>query len=249
MATFFSRVRRSATGARTHALAVTLCWLVAASGAADTGYTVNAQSLPLEQAYLLAEAGLPPGGYWLDPDGNFGIVGEPIPLLRLTPEDIQATGPWPPFQALPPSASTPSSEPVAPPPPSAPPKQERASPRPKQGRVAGVDGTRLFWIQTSILSNNGASGYVHFCPGGLVYTSSEGSFMVGGAGSGSAGGAYTSNASGRWSLAEEDGQPYVNVHYGDGSSEWYWVAALKDGRSWRSGQYRFAAEPGKATCP
>ncbi len=112
----------------------------------------------------------------------------------------------------------------------------------------GVDGIRVFWIQTSILSNSGASGFVHFCPGGAVYTSSEGSFSVQG-GSAWAGGAHTSAADGSWNVTQEPEGAYVNIQFGDGSTGDYWVSDLIGGQSWRVGQYKYAAEQGRATCP
>ena len=111
-------------------------------------------------------------------------------------------------------------------------------------RVAGVDGTRVFWIQTSVLSNSGGSGYVHFCPGGVVYTSSEGSFLLS-----RAGGAHRSRGAGVWRLTQNRGYPYVAVRFNDGSTGGYWVNDLTSGRSWRVGQYKYAAEQGRATCP
>ncbi len=122
------------------------------------------------------------------------------------------------------------------------PTHSRPTARPT--RVAGVDGTRVFWIQTSILSNSGGSGYVHFCPGGVFYTSSEGSFLLQGAG-----GAHTSRGAGAWRLTQNRGYPYVTMQFNDGSSGGYWVGNLTSGRSWRMGQTKYAAEQGRATCP
>lgn len=115
-------------------------------------------------------------------------------------------------------------------------------------RGLGIEGVRMFWIQTSVLSNSGASGFVHFCPGGVLYTSSEGSFAVEGGG-GWAGGAHALAGGGRWSILYENGNPYVHIEYAGGTTEWYWVADLLSGDAWRSGQYKFAAERGRATCP
>lgn len=214
-----------------------------------TDYTVNGESLDAGQAEMLAAAGLPPGGYWLDGAGNFGVDGAPEAFFQLDWADLENSGPWPTMrngfgamaagEAEPGWNSSGQIQPAV--------KPDRAS-APARQPSSVVDRVRLFWIQTSILSNSGASGYVHFCPGGAIYTSSEGSFSVAG-GDGWAGGAHTSNASGRWSLATDDGQPYVNVEYGDGTSEWYWVSDLTSGQSWRSGQYKMAAERGRATCP
>jgi len=54
--------------------------LVALPAAAQTYYTVNGQPAPYDVQFYMARNGLPPGDYWLDGQGYWGVMGNPNPL-------------------------------------------------------------------------------------------------------------------------------------------------------------------------
>jgi hypothetical protein len=48
--------------------------------AQDAAYTINNQPAPYDVAQYMAANGLPPGAYWLDVQGYWGMVGNVNPL-------------------------------------------------------------------------------------------------------------------------------------------------------------------------
>jgi hypothetical protein len=48
--------------------------------AAETYYTINGQPAPYDVQVYMAQNGLPPGHYWLDSQGYWGVVGNATPL-------------------------------------------------------------------------------------------------------------------------------------------------------------------------
>ena len=64
------------------AISALACGLALASVAADAQvyYTINGQPVTYEVQRYMALNGLPPGHYWLDRDGYWGVVGESRPL-------------------------------------------------------------------------------------------------------------------------------------------------------------------------
>ena len=47
---------------------------------AQVYYTINGQPAPPNVTYFLASHGLPFGNYWLNQNGDWGVVGSMIPL-------------------------------------------------------------------------------------------------------------------------------------------------------------------------
>lgn len=54
--------------------------VAAAPATAQVYYTLNGQVPPPNIQMAMASNGLPPGHYWLDGAGNWGVVGNPMPL-------------------------------------------------------------------------------------------------------------------------------------------------------------------------
>jgi hypothetical protein len=58
--------------------------------AAQAYYTINGQLAPYDIAMNMAANGLPPGHYWLNAQGFWGVVGYPQPLGRVDMPASQA---------------------------------------------------------------------------------------------------------------------------------------------------------------
>lgn len=220
-------------------------------------YRVNGASMPLEMQQMMALNGLPPGNYYVDEVGNFGMIGFP-PMMNVN------GGPPLPGGSGQPATEGPFADPMSPQSGAAVPGNTATAPSAPSYQSAGNDGgltgTRMFWIFSSMHTTGGASGYVHLCPGGVYYRSSEGSFSVGGEynpmGT-TAGGvrdgmnddwvgaAGTSRGSGQWTVQG----PTLMLRDNDGATQQFDVADVQKGTRWRHGQFRYAAERGKAVCP
>lgn len=50
---------------------------------AETWYTINGQPASYEAQQFMAANGLPPGHYWLDANGYWGVIGDPQPYGNL----------------------------------------------------------------------------------------------------------------------------------------------------------------------
>lgn len=231
--------------------------LLATPAAAQTYdyYRLNGQTMALEMQQMMALNGFPPGDYYVDEVGNFGMVGYP-PVMNVNggPPVPGGSG-----QAATNGFSTPpntgaggdSAGAGA---------SGAAAPAPRMtGGDGGLTGTRMFWIFSSMVTTGGASGFIHLCPGGIYHRSSEGSISVGGgynatgttpggmrdgANDDWAGAAGTSRGSGRWSV--EGGQLVLRDN--DGGTQTFNVSDVQRGTRWRVGQHRYAAERGKASC-
>jgi hypothetical protein len=53
---------------------------IALPAAAQTYYTINGQPAPYDVQLYMAQNGLPPGHYWLDERGYWGVWGNPNPV-------------------------------------------------------------------------------------------------------------------------------------------------------------------------
>jgi len=51
--------------------------------AAETYYTINGQPASYDVQLYMAQNGLPPGHYWLDGQGYWGVMGDPNPYGNL----------------------------------------------------------------------------------------------------------------------------------------------------------------------
>jgi hypothetical protein len=224
-------------------MAAALPALAPAAEAQTGAYRVNGETVPPDMSAQMAYLGLPPGDYYIDRFGNFGMVGYP-PVMNASGGPVvgqgqSGFGQAGSFGPVGPGANAP--QPAAP-----------GSGSQPMGNDGGLTGTRMFWIQTSMVTTGGASGYFHLCPGGVFYRSSEGSFSVGGdynsrTGSNDpwAGGAGVSRGAGQWSV--QGGTLYLR---GNDGSQWsFRVSDVQRGTRWRVGQFRYAAERGRATCP
>ena len=54
--------------------------MVSLPATAQVYYTINGQAAPYDVQQYMASNGLPPGHYWLDRQGYWGMVGNPNPL-------------------------------------------------------------------------------------------------------------------------------------------------------------------------
>lgn len=205
-------------------------------------YRVNGEIVPPDMSAQMAYLGLPPGNYYIDRFGNFGMVGYP-PVMNANGGPIIGQG-QPGFGTASlgqagPGGVTP--QPAAP--------GYGAQPA---GKDAGLTGTRMFWVYSSLVTTGGSSGYFHLCPGGVFYRSAEGSFSVGGKSNSQtgmndpwAGGAGTATGMGQWSV--QGGTLYLRSNDG---GEWsFRVSDVQRGTRWRVGQFNYTAERGRATCP
>lgn len=203
-------------------------------------YTVNGEPMAPEVIQMMALMGMPPGAYYVDEYGNFGLVGQP-PFINL----YHAQGLQPPApQQGQQGADTPPAMPQQP---------DAVAPEPSQGDPAGIAGSRVFWIYSpSILSEaqGGASGYIHICPGNVFHRSSESSVSVGGEYNSQlgvneawAGAAGTSTSGGTWTVQGD----MVVLQDADGSQQQIYLSDLQQG-SWKIGQHKYAVERGKASC-
>jgi len=216
-------------------------------------YRLNGETMPLEMQQMMALNGFAPGDYYVDEVGNFGMVGYP-PVMN-----VNGGPPLPGGSGQPatqgmggmPGGAQPQSQPSMP--------TQPPMPAQPMGNDGGLTGTRMFWMYSSMVTTGGSSGYVHLCPGGVYYRSSEGSFSVGGgynatgttpggmrdgANDDWAGAAGVSRGSGRWSV---QGGTLV-LQDNDGGTQQFNVADVQRGTRWRVGQFRYAAERGKASC-
>lgn len=243
-------------GALCAAAVAALCWLAAPTAAAQAYdyYRVNGETMPIDMQQMMALYGLPPGDYYVDEVGNFGMVGQP-PMMN-----VNGGPPVPGGSGKAPAATAPG----APAPGNAPntpyPGGSGAGGQIPGGADGGLTGTRMFWIYSSALGYGGSSGYVHLCPGGVYHRSSEASFSVGGdynphgttpggmrdgMNSDSASGAGVSRGTGRWHV--DGGLLVLQDH--DGSVQRFNAADVRRGTRWQVGQFRYAAEAGRASCP
>lgn len=210
----------------------------------STQYTVNGEPMTPDVVQMMGFFGMPPGEYYIDDYGNFGLVGQP-PFVNL----YEAQGLVAPLPqqgqegvgALPQApAMTPQQSPTI-------------EPQPAQGDPAGISGSRVFWIYSpSIFSDaqGGASGYIHICPGNVFHRSSEGSFSVGGEYNSQfgeneswAGGAHVASNGGHWSIQGDS----VILQSNDGDRQQIYLSDLQNGR-WQIGRHKYAVERGKASC-
>jgi len=72
-------MNRWKTGSAAAVIAAMLA-TAALPAAAQTYYTINGQPAPLNVQLYMAQNGLPPGAYWLDSQGYWGVVGNSQPL-------------------------------------------------------------------------------------------------------------------------------------------------------------------------
>lgn len=58
------------------------------------GYTVNGQPVDANTHRYLSAIGIPPGAYWLAPNGTWGVMGNPTPLghVATLPDPAQVLG-------------------------------------------------------------------------------------------------------------------------------------------------------------
>ena len=207
-------------------------------------YTVNGEPMTPDVIQMMTLFGMPPGAYYIDNYGNFGLVGQP-PFMNLY--EAQGLEIDPSQQGQQGAGVMPQAPSVAP---EQPPVQQ---PQPSQGDPAGIAGSRVFWVYSpSIFSSatGGASGYIHICPNNVFHRSSEGSFSVGGeynsqiGGNESwAGGAHVARDGGSWSVAGDT----IVLQDADGSQQQIYLSDLQNGR-WKIGQTKYAVERGKASC-
>lgn len=199
-------------------------------------YTLNGRALSMEELQMFAFFGLPPGAYYVDEDGNFGLVGQP-PIMNI----YAAQGQTPPQRQ--PAFS-----------------EENAT---GGGSDAAVVGARIFWVYSPSMfsgATGGSSGYIHVCPGHVFYRSSEGSLSVGGDYRPSlesdpttgmnndwAGMAHQAQSAGRWTVHAGEQGPELHLTNSDGSVQEIPVSLLEGGR-WKWGQTQYAVEPGHASC-
>jgi len=196
---------------------------------AQTRYTVNGQPVASEMQQLLSFHGFKPGDYYIDTAGNYGNKGSP-------PSGNIDGGPVRNWRGEPKSVA------------------DNAY---AQAYVNGIAGVRVFWVYSpSIFSGatGGASGYYHLCPNNRYFRSSEGAINVGGdynaqTGQNNAWGgvAGTHQGGGRWSVNPSANGPLLQLSGSDGSHS-VLLSTLLQG-SWKMGQTKYAAEPGKASCP
>ena len=109
----------------------------------------------------------------------------------------------------------------------------------------------MFWMFSSRIGSGGSSGYIHLCPGGVFYSSSEASFSVGGeydsARGGNrawAGGAGVRQGGGQWAVQGDQ----LVLNHANGNVQNFNVAEVRRGTRWRVGQFQYAAERGTASC-
>ena len=207
-----------------------------------TGYTLNGEPVPQDMAFQMYMNGLPPGAYQFDEYGNFGIEGAepfinadggPVRYSGATITDMMQGGVF---------GSSQSQQPTT---------QDQYGHSGYDG--SGLEGTRIFWIYSpSIFSDarGGASGYIHLCPSGVFYRSSEGSVSVGGeynsqtqSNDGWAGAAGTSRGAGQWQVQGN----MVVLYNNDGGQQNFSAENISRG-SWKVGQYKYASERGRASC-
>lgn len=198
--------------------------------------TINGQALTPQQRAFFDQLGLPHGDYYLKENGDLGIIGND-PMLNLIKmfEEMQrqAQGGAPAFGG-----------------------QAGQSQQPYQSspQNGGIEGMRVFWVYSpSIFSGatGGSSGYIHLCPGGVFYRSSEGSISVGGDYNSEyqmndswAGAAGTSRGAGRWMV--QNGT--VSMVDNNGNRTDVPMSTISQG-SWKWGQTKYAVERGRASCP
>ena len=222
------------------ALALSLVAALSSAEAQDSGYTLNGEPVPYDMAMQMYANGLPPGAYAFDEYGNFGVAGQP-PFINADGGPVRYSGPKITDMGSGAFGGQPQTQPSYP------------SVQGSYGSGGGYEGTRIFWIYSpSIFSEarGGASGYIHLCPGGIFYRSSEGSVSVGGEYNSQtqsnnpwAGAAGTSRGSGRWQV---EGNMVV-LYNNDGGQQNFSTQNLSRG-SWKIGQHKYASERGRASC-
>jgi hypothetical protein len=73
--------------------AVAVCLAASLPAAAQAYYTINGQPAPYNIALYMASNNLPPGNYWVDSHGWWGIVGNPRPLGNIYAASTQPPRP------------------------------------------------------------------------------------------------------------------------------------------------------------
>lgn len=226
----------------------TICTLAIATVATFTAApqamacTLNGKPLTMQERAFFDMLGLPHGDYFVRDNGDFGLNGKD-PLFNVVKlVEAWERGEQPDIPGVNPGG-----------PPVHGPDQSRQSRQQVSGGT-GLEGLRVFWVYSpSIFSGatGGSSGYIHLCPGGVFYRSSEGSISVGGGYNSRygmndswAGAAGTARASGRWGL---DGGGNVVLTDNDGGRTEVPLTTIQQGR-WTWGQTKYVAEPGKASC-
>lgn len=210
-------------------------------------YRLNGETMPLELQQMMALNGMPPGDYYVDEVGNFGMVGYP-PLANVNGGPPVPGGSGQPYMGDGTGQATMPSQ------------QAGTQSMPQMsGNDGGLTGTRMFWIFSSMHTTGGSSGYIHLCPGGVYYRSSEGSFSVGGEynPTGTTAGGMRDGANDDWvgaaGVSRGSGQWRVQggtlmLQDNDGGTQQFNVSDVQRGTRWRHGQFRYAAERGKASC-
>lgn len=231
------------------ALAVSAALVATPTATAQTYdyYRLNGETMPLELQQMMALNGMPPGDYYVDEVGNFGMVGYP-PLANVNGGPPVPGGSGQPYRGDGTDQATMPSQQAG----------TQSMPQ-RSGNDGGLTGTRMFWIFSSMHTTGGSSGYIHLCPGGVYYRSSEGSISVGGeynptgttpggmrdgANDDWVGAAGVSRGSGRWSVQGAK----LMLQDNDGGTQQFNVADVQRGTRWRHGQFNYAAERGKASC-
>jgi|GEM_PF-3339524 len=236
---------RQRLGGLTMAVGLSIAAIMSLARPADAqqaSYRVNGEMLPPDMSAQMANFGMPPGDYYIDRFGNFGMVGYP-PLMNANGGPIVGQGQagfgtaslgqgGPDGMTAQPGTPTYGAQPT--------------------GNDGGLTGTRMFWVYSSMVTTGGSSGYFHLCPGGVFYRSAEGSFSVGGAYNSQtgmndpwAGGAGTATGMGQWSV--QGGT--LSLRSDDGGEWSFRVSDVQRGTRWRVGQFNYTAELGRATCP
>ncbi len=107
-----------------------------------------------------------------------------------------------------------------------------------------IVGMRVFYLQRSPLGRSGSSGYVHFCPGGFFYESTEATISL----------PTTASANvnaGSWRVENGRDGPVVGIYYQNGPRTGqrieYKVSDMTAGR-WRTTNWDYAVDR-QAFCP
>ncbi len=238
-------VRRAVAKASASIVFLMMVLGAAALPAAAQSYTVNGEQVDYQTQQMFYLAGFPPGAYYLDQQGNFGMVGQP-PIMNLYEMQAQmgqqqtypqGQNPYGAYGGQPGGFSNTPGDPT---------------------------GSRIFWVYSPSMfsgARGGSSGYIHICPGGVYYRSSEGSISIGGEyrpymdsdpentgmNDSWAGMASTSQNAGQWTMQQGEQGPEVVLYNSDGSTQQFPISTLQQG-SWTWGQTRYAVESGSASC-
>jgi len=200
--------------------------------AAAQGYTVNGDVPPPHvQAEFRNVWGIPPGDYFLRPNGDMGLVGGPV----LFNYNTLATNPN--------RTGAPTTQPAPSPQPAPGPGTASASP---------IVGMVVMWQRSPspmMPLSGGSGGDIHICPGGVFHQANMGSITAArrGAGPTSSDPIYTttirSNRSGMYQI--RGGRVYFQSN--DGETFDYALSDMLNG-SWQRGRVRYAVQRNAANC-